>query len=98
MSSARPSSSEQAAIAAAARAEALRVEGNALFCDGDYAAADARYCSSLQLDSNNAKTHCNRGMARKALGSFSQRLFVALCSFCCTFSCSPQFRSSDVKS
>ena len=68
--SARPSSSEQAAVAASDRAEALRVEGNALFRDGDYAAAETRYAEAIKLDAQNARAHTNRGMARKALGSF----------------------------
>lgn len=68
--SARPSSSEQAAIAASDRAEALRAEGNALFRDGDYAAAETRYAEAVKLDAQNSRAHCNRGMARKALGRF----------------------------
>ena len=70
MSSARPSSSELAAVAAADLAEALRVEGNAFFRDGAFASAEARYSAAVDADPQNARAHCNRGMARKALGRF----------------------------
>jgi hypothetical protein len=63
MSSRTTSSSEQA--------EALRVEGNAFFRDGAFASAEARYSAAVDADPQNARAHCNRGMARKALGAFA---------------------------
>jgi Flp pilus assembly protein TadD len=51
------------------QAEALRVEGNAFFRDGNFARAEARYSAAVDADPRSARAHCNLGMARKALGA-----------------------------
>jgi len=56
------------------QAETLRAQGNAYFRDGDFLSAEARYTAALELDPQNPRVHCNRGMTVKALGAFTTYL------------------------